>query len=587
METDFDSDIEPEPTETYIASLSHTNSVQIEFENESTISIYCYWIQYDCNIRKPPHIIHPLSSLRLNTYSTHPFILSTCDSLNAYNYDTIIAVYIPTNTKYLIHHLIIHEDLKTVSIDPFHEEIKPRCKCGSLLLSTSITNDDDDGDHICFGCHRYISIGDVIWKCENVECHQNKEAKIYCLGCSQQRSQPLAIIHGYASDINNNDYCCNKKLKKYPINYPKTFKFHQFIENWLRILSLSSDLILIYLLIKKNFVSNLGNIKLSNIEIVRTIFTFLPGFFLCILLFILYTICKHDIDDGNEYESKRKECLKTICVSLVVLSLIFLYKVLMILVCIYRIYFILKRVQNSKKLSSDVEIKHIIFLYPLLYNTVLSSWPLFIISFIEIITNFNNNLLNNIQFIVLFTKIISDGILIFSDIDRLRFWRNSIYDPKILIPVCILHTTRPYPMRIVKVTFNDDDDDNNNCIMCNETVVDTYIYHCAHSKCNDNFIICMECGWNYLTKYQQHININDKEFYQQLIISSQFMKLYGERINHYAERNNLQNVSKQICWIKWFIKFLYNLFQFFILIIGIIGLYYCCFQEIIMNGFID
>ena len=126
IETDIDSDIEPEPTEPHLSSASHVTQCQIEFENESTINIYCYWIQYDSNIRKPPHCIYPSSSFRINTYITHPFILSTSDSLNAYNYDTIIAVYIPTNSKHLIHQVTIHDDLDTVSVNPFEmEEIRP------------------------------------------------------------------------------------------------------------------------------------------------------------------------------------------------------------------------------------------------------------------------------------------------------------------------------------------------------------------------------------------------------------------------------------------------------------------------------
>ena len=170
----------------YIHSLLHDRSCQIEFENGSSANnIYCFWIQYDSNITAEPHIIEPSAALRLNTYLTHPFIISTSETLSVDNYDSIIAVYIPTNSNHTINHVLIEEDLKTITVNAFGEEIKPRCKCGRLLkeMNFDANNPENEIDE-CLGCERYISDGDRVWYCDNTDVHR---FKLYCLQCAQQR----------------------------------------------------------------------------------------------------------------------------------------------------------------------------------------------------------------------------------------------------------------------------------------------------------------------------------------------------------------------------------------------------------------
>eukprot|EP01084_Bolivina_argentea_P319884 554886_1 len=547
----------------FISSSSNERSCQIEFENESISPIYCFWIKHNSDIMEPGNIITPKGSLRLNTYLTHPFIISRASSLNKDNFNTIIAVYIPTSSKHNIHLVTIDENLTDIEVESMDEEINARCKCGRELQETDFKIDEkNDNDQVdeCFACEREICEGDRVWICDNLEAHI---LKIYCLSCAQQRSQPLGIIRAFTSDMNA-DYCCNQKYKKYPRNFPRLFQTHQFIENGLRVLSLITDLILIYKLVKVNLKSNDGFFDdFDALDINRIIFTFLSGFLMFIMLLVLFVVyvVRYE-DDDDVVVDKRSRYLKIFCVVLTLISLIFFYKIIMIGLSIYRIVYTFKYVSHGRPVSSDVEIKHIYFLYPLLYDQILSGWPLLVISLIELV-DFEHKL--SLYSFSLFIKVISSNILLFIDVDRLRLWRYSLYDPKMLVPVCILHRSRPYPMKTIKL----DDDTDKNCVSCGEHC-EKYIWSCTHSACNDT--VCMECAWEYLGKYQQYKQLGLDEFYEQLIVSTSFMKIYSDQIEKFAEENDLGNIQKP-CWgymngYIWSLKFIYNICQICLLLTG-------------------
>lgn len=108
-----------------ISSKSHQRSCQIHFCNESNLPIYSYWIQYDTNVRKPGHCIYAHNTLKLNTYISHPFIISKSDTLNELNIESVIAVYIPTNENCMVHNITINEELTEITASPYNETIKP------------------------------------------------------------------------------------------------------------------------------------------------------------------------------------------------------------------------------------------------------------------------------------------------------------------------------------------------------------------------------------------------------------------------------------------------------------------------------
>ena len=324
---------------------------------------------------------------------------------------------------------------------------------------------------------------------------------------------------------------------------------------------------------------------MSTLEGFRLLFTFLPGYIICTGLLIMYfvqngcdyccfcCIKKQDkitIDD-EEVKEQKKDCLRTICVIFALIAVFFLFKMLMISLGIFRIIFILKKVDIHKTVSSDIEIKHVNFVYPLLIDAVLSGWPLGVISLIELFDFDNEASLNTVT---LFLKTITLCVLVFVDIDRLRLWRYSINDPKRLLPVCILHTARPYPMRVHKLSTDNNVSINQgqNCVVCGE-ICEQYYFYCGHSHCNDN-IVCIECAWSYIVKFQAHEGMDDEQFYEQLLTSRQIMKIYGERIDNYAQQNGLGNVQKH-CWDSggsncqiWGMKVIYNVIQICLLIIG-------------------
>ena len=69
------------------------------------------------------HCLYWLLSLKLNTYITRQFIISTSDSLNVYNYDDVITAYIRIKWKHTIHDFIINKYLETMNFEPFNKKI--------------------------------------------------------------------------------------------------------------------------------------------------------------------------------------------------------------------------------------------------------------------------------------------------------------------------------------------------------------------------------------------------------------------------------------------------------------------------------
>eukprot|EP01083_Nonionella_stella_P209765 760050_1 len=561
-------DDEDDNEDELIRSRSHDRLCQIHFENESeTEAIHCYWIGYDSTVNTAPHTIPPLSASRLNCYISHPFIISTSDALDCDAFDTMIGVYIPRNGKHLIHHVTIDCALSQIDVTPFEEDIKPRCKCGRILQHSDFDPKDDDDDedtlYVCFGCDREIGDGDRVWMCDNLQIHA---LKIYCLSCAQQRSHPLGIILAYRSDMDT-DYCCNEKYRNYPRNFPRLFQTHMFVENTLRIVSLATDLLLAYVLVQDHSVYKHSFFNhLSDFHTLRLTFTLLPGFILSCGLFIYYCVqircCKKNEDDDAS-EKRMQQILEMICVVLTLISLIFLYKLLMIGLCLLRIVFVVKRVRHGALVSSDVEMKQVLSSYPLLYDEILSAWPLLVISLVQLIHSHHDSLV----LIALFSKVIASTILMFVDIDRLRLWRYSMHDPHMLVPVCILHTSRPYPMRSVQLTSSNA---GKCCVMCGDVCHD-YVWLCAHLNCNGN-TVCTECTFQYLGKYQQDQQMDDESFYELLLKSTHFRTIYSKQIAEFGKTNELGNVQRH-CWSNmggwiWCIKAMYNLFVLCLLLCG-------------------
>lgn len=86
-------------------------SVHLTFINDTDCTLYIYWITHDGDIRVPGSKLRVNKEHRVNSYLSHPFILSPSETMD--DLKDIIGIYIPRNRSHSLHRITIRKESKS------------------------------------------------------------------------------------------------------------------------------------------------------------------------------------------------------------------------------------------------------------------------------------------------------------------------------------------------------------------------------------------------------------------------------------------------------------------------------------------
>ena len=191
------------------------------------------------------------------------------------------------------------------------------------------------------------------------------------------RNVPPCILQLYPqSSILKSDCFCGLS-QPYPRYFPKTYFFVSLLSYISKIVSLSTDFVLFYDTLSFDL-NKSPYVSLDMDNLARVIFTVLPGFFV-LLMYITFTT--------SFFKGSNKTCLSRCCC---VLSPVFMiigmpvYKITLIFATLYWIWESRKLLAMKSQVNSAYIEKRGERSKAFLFESVLSSWPLLIISLIEL-----------------------------------------------------------------------------------------------------------------------------------------------------------------------------------------------------------
>eukprot|EP01084_Bolivina_argentea_P212315 360930_1 len=268
------------------------------------------------------------------------------------------------------------------------------------------------------------------------------------------QTEPFCVAVIEQSQIPSDRCCCNK-LPSYPRNWPKIYILKTIISNLLNIGGLISDFLFFYQSLEYNhhFFKNCNDKHKSNDDCSYVPFQIKSGyearffftFSIPILIYILGTTRLYN-------KEKYKDCFYCIALigAVIMLCVCFMYKLLIILLAIFRILLVLTLIK-LKKIPAEMELfdKNLSNIF--LYESLLSSWPLWVLSLIELQKWYNidltpSEIMSDYQHSLLAIKVLCTGITILLASDKISAWVFVVDDPKRLIIKC---ENYPYvPMRL-------------------------------------------------------------------------------------------------------------------------------------------
>ena len=241
------------------------------------------------------------------------------------------------------------------------------------------------------------------------------------------------------------DRCCNNKCPAYPRHWPKTYISIKIITNILSIAGLITDFIFLIQSLEYNhhFLKNcskknrsdedcaISPVIISQDAQVRFWFTFAMP----LLLYFIWVIMssKRNKDNDNNY------CCYYLFGWLIVLLFCFVYKLAMILIALGSILYTLQ-LCGKRKVSAEFEKKDEWLSKLFFGESIISSWPLWVISLLDLQKWYNLSVYQHLPHydkLLLVIKVISTGIGILLDSDKLGAYVAHIRDPLVFIIKCI------------------------------------------------------------------------------------------------------------------------------------------------------
>ena len=254
-------------------------------------------------------------------------------------------------------------------------------------------------------------------------------------------------------------------FKGYPLYWPKIYCLKLMITYILRIMSSVSDMVLFVQSVEYNnkffnnwdtdskdynWIETFEPIAFKSDVSARILFTFLPAFLMSwIISFRLNkAFCSNDGNIGIMF---------LISFAFLFLIMVFVYKVLISLVSLGQLAYAVLLLCHKKGIlfSKMIESMNSMFEMIFLQESILSSWPLWLISVLEIQnSSYYNGSKQSLEYYFLVLKIVSAGLSILLEINDTYLWRVITHNKKVFTLKCdvnhskieiINHTNEPKP----------------------------------------------------------------------------------------------------------------------------------------------
>eukprot|EP01084_Bolivina_argentea_P180258 311417_1 len=348
--------------------------------------------------------------------------------------------------------------------------------------------------------------------------------------------------------------------RKYIYNWPKLFAIQLIFISLSRILSLSSDILLLFTSI--DYEAENENILFP--------FKFGDGILRFILVFgsgIIVVMCFHSM-----YHSLNKNYrIQCCCLPIKLLIEILIYKVVMIVYAIYNIIKVItfftddinskiKQYIISKKLTeTNAKLNDLFFI-----EKMLSSWPLWILSLYELQLFVQNNEQITFEIILLIVKVCSSGINIIIGSNKLkklvlchfrefailiRCRESKRFTNKIegILPTQLFENPDLFEISDMK------------CVVCNNSISHSEsFYHCGLHECQQ--YLCIQCSWDYNIKtifgWLGDVALSRemiKTYEKCDIFKTEMMTGTNTAIKEQLGRRNSQGIENSICHICYHI----------------------------------
>ena len=349
-----------------------------------------------------------------------------------------------------------------------------------------------------------------------------------------------------------NDRCCYNKCPSYPRHWPKTYILHKIITNTLSIGGLVTDFIFLIQsleynthFLKKCFDKDksdedcaLSPVIVKQDALVRFWFTFsMP-----LLMYLIFTIY---LSKKNKDQTSCYWCM-WLFGWIVVLAFCFFYKLAMILLALCNIV-VTFSLCGKRKVPAEFEKKDENWSRLFVGESILSSWPLWVISLLDLQKWYNMSIYQHLPHydkLLLIIKVIFTGLGILLDSDKLGAYIAYVKDPKVFVIKC-KHWNLD-PMRLI--TLQRRHDLEAECSDCksgffpkfgiaanSDKINQVQVLHCAADGCTN--YLCLDCGWKYLIAQKEANNLDDTQIYEKL--SSELRDIYKRkhRISYVEEDN--------------------------------------------------
>ena len=340
-------------------------------------------------------------------------------------------------------------------------------------------------------------------------------------------------------------------IKGFPIYWPKLYTMILIFTNVIRLVNEILDMQLFIQTIEYNdkFFNFEDGAPESQFELLspltvnsnvtaRFVFTFVPSFFATVVLFVYM----NKVASG---ESSERGVILYVCFVFTVFIMAFIYKIILSLIILYQLYQIIIKLwfidiiyfKKASKISNISQVLHEIdsnktFTIIFLMESMFSTWPLWIITLLELQNNDNGNVFNNSKtgatYTALMLKSVFGALSILSEMKKISVWRYCTTNRKIITLQCGNHNNnnnnkklanynktamRLYSIKQIEyglthwVAQNVGSGNSNTNIECDICGLDKfnsneYIFHCNVIECDE--YICIKCFSNIIYKFEEY-----------------------------------------------------------------------------------
>eukprot|EP01084_Bolivina_argentea_P171197 296590_1 len=326
----------------------------------------------------------------------------------------------------------------------------------------------------------------------------------------------IALIKEVPSYQLPSNTCCCDTLPSYPLYWPKVFSIYLIMTSIARIGGFIMDLTLFYHSIY--FDHKFPWLNFKDELWIRCWLTFMVPYVYLLFLGMIYG---NSLSLGNE-----EACggiIMLCCCGVCLFTLIaIVYKFGMILLSLIDIFQAISLCRKNL-VSNEFLRERQIYSYVFMFESVMSSWPLWILSLVEYQNQYWNHhnydyKLSHIETLLL-VKVICSGITILIGSDRLAAWDQEIGEQKKLAVFCQADDHEQI-MQLCDTFLQTKFEANGTCKNCQNEIPSFHLddsikyFKCTHAECNGR--LCTNCAVQLFQEYRDVNSLKDDEMASKL-----------------------------------------------------------------------